>query len=418
MPRKFTDAGKSLVAWLDLFRGGRKATSLDLFREIYGTPWSTKAGRSVTLENAIRISAVFSCARLLGNGVAQVPLKLMRQADRMRAPAVDHPLYQIMGRRPNPWQTSFEFRQVMSWHVELFGRFVAVKIAPAGRLRELIPLEPASVTITRRDDMTLKYVVRAPNGTEREIPEESIWHVRGPSWDSWSGINPVMAAREAIGLAISIEESQAGLHSQGVRASGVYSVEGKLSPEQHKDLRAWLLQEYGAAANAGKPMVLDRSAKWMQTQMSGIDAQVLETRQQQIAEVCRFMGVLPIMVGVSDKATTYASAEQMFLAHLIHTLSPRWTAYEQSMDVNLLTEKEMADGYYFDFVEEGMIRGSVKDTKDAILGYVNGGILTPNEGRALLDRNPDPDPLNDKLRIPVNVAQEGGEKPPREDPAP
>jgi hypothetical protein len=36
-----------------------------------------------------------------------------------------------------------------------------------------------------------------------------------------------------------------------------------------------------------------------------------------------------------------------------------------------------------------MIRGAVKDTKDAIIGYVNGGVITPNEGRAMLDMNPD-----------------------------
>jgi hypothetical protein len=79
--------------------------------------------------------------------------------------------------------------------------------------------------------------------------------------------------------------------------------------------------------------------------------------------------------------------------------------YEQSADANLLTDQEREEGLYFDFVEEGMIRGAVKDTKDAIVGYVNGGILTPNEGRALLDRNPDDDPDSDKLRLPVNVAQ-------------
>ena len=115
---------------------------------------------------------------------------------------------------------------------------------------------------------------------------------------------------------------------------------------------------------------------------------------------------MPIMVGYADKTATYASAEQMFLAHVVHCLSPRWTRFEQSADAYLLTEAERADGYYFDFVEEGMIRGAVIDTLDAIVGYVNGGIMTPNEGRAKLDLNPDKDPASDELRIPVNVAQE------------
>jgi hypothetical protein len=32
--------------------------------------------------------------------------------------------------------------------------------------------------------------------------------------------------------------------------------------------------------------------------------------------------------------------------------------------------------------------------------------MTPNEGRAKLDLNPDADPASDKLRIPVNTVQD------------
>jgi phage portal protein BeeE len=113
--------------------------------------------------------------------------------------------------------------------------------------------------------------------------------------------------------------------------------------------------------------------------------------------------VMPIMVGYSDKAMTYASAEQMFLSHVVHTLAPWYQRIEQSIDANLLTDKERTDGLYANFVEEGLLRGSSIDTKDAILGYVNGGIMTPNEGRAKLDLNPDSDPASEQLRIPANL---------------
>ena len=44
---------------------------------------------------------------------------------------------------------------------------------------------------------------------------------------------------------------------------------------------------------------------------------------------------MPIMIGHADKAATYASAEQMFLAHVVHTLSPWYSRLEQSIDANL-----------------------------------------------------------------------------------
>lgn len=349
---------------------------------------------------------MFACARVIGNGMAQVPFKLMRAANGKRLPATDHPLYRVLATKPNPWQTSFEFRETLSWHVELCGHaFAFINRLSRGNIQELILFEPGAVTVKRADNGALTYVVRAQNGSQREFPEEMIWHIRGPSWNGWDGIEVFRVAREAIGLSMAIEESQAGLHKNGVRSSGAYAVDDKLNQKQMDDLRAWIDKEHAGSGNAGAPLILDRGAKWLQTNMSGIDAQTIETRHEQIAEVCRFMGVMPIMAGYSDKAATYASAEQMFLAHVVHTLSPRWTRLEQSADAYLLTDEERESGLYFDFVEEGMIRGSVKDTTDAIVNRVNGGLMTPNEGREKLDLNPDDDPASNKLRIPVNTVQ-------------
>jgi HK97 family phage portal protein len=406
------------VALRDLFRWtGRKSvnSTLDLIRELYGAGRMSSAGKTVNLENALRVATAFACGRVIANGVAQVPIKLMREAGGKRLPARDHPLYDLLALRPNPWQTSFEFRTTMSFHVEFCGNFFAFKNAPLGEIRELIPLLPGNMEVYQEEDMTLRYKYRHPKtGAVREIPAEDIWHVRGPSWNGWMGMEWLSIARDALGLAMAAEESMASLHKNGVQASGGWSVKPKLNAEQYKALVGWLKTAHGGSGNAGAPLILDNDAKWVSTVMSSREAEHVETRKLQIEEVCRAMGVMPIMVGYSDKATTYASSEQMFLAHVVHTLSPRWTLYEQSMDANLLTDKERAGGLYFDFVEEGMIRGAVKDTKDAIVGYVNGGIMTPNEGRAKLDLNPDVDPDSDKLRIPVNVAQEP-EKP-AEDP--
>ena len=43
--------------------------------------------------------------------------------------------------------------------------------------------------------------------------------------------------------------------------------------------------------------------------------------------------IMPIMIGYSDKASTYASAEQMFLAHVVHCLAPWAERIEQARGV-------------------------------------------------------------------------------------
>ena len=383
---------------------GKSNGTLDLFRQIYGGKL-TATGKTVNVGTAIEVATVFACCRVIGEGIAQVPLKLMRESadGKSRVPAKEHRLYSKLAFKPNRWQTSFEYREMIAWHVVLTGNHFSFINRMAGQIIELFPFQPGQIKVIRDDGGTLSYEATADDGSKKVYPAEAIWHVRGPSWNSWYGLEAVKLAREAIGLAMATEEAAGALHKNGVRPSGVYSVEGTLKDDGYKTLSDWIEKKIAGSGNTGKPLILDRSAKWMSTQMTGIDAQTLEMRRFQIEEICRFARVMPIMVGYSDKAATYASAEQMFLAHVVHTLAPWYQRLEQSIDANLLTDTDRKNGIYSNFVEEGLLRGSLRDTKDTILGYVNGGILTPNEGRAKLDVNPDSDPESDKLRIPANI---------------
>lgn len=381
------------------------ADGWDLVRQLLGTRVSA-SGKTVSIKTALEVATVFACLRSRANGVAQVPLQLMREtADgKSRVKAKDHPLYEILECRPNDWQTSFEYREMLMFHLGLCNNhFSFINRSTRGKITELIPFEPGRVTVKRANDYTLTYDVYAQNGSSQSFPAESIWHLRGPSWNSWMGLEAVQLAREAIGLAMATEEQQAKMQKNGVHTSGVYSVEGTITPQQYKDLKAWIDENHAGSQNAGAAMLLDRNAKWLNTSMTGLDAETLATRRFQVEEMCRHLGVNPIMVYAESKNTTFASAEQMFLAHVVHTVSPDYSRIEQSINANLLTKADREAGLYANFVEEGLLRGSASETKDVLLGYVNGGLMTPNEGRAKLDCNPDADPASDKLRIPANI---------------
>ncbi|MDB5531970.1 MAG: phage portal protein, partial [Hyphomicrobiales bacterium] len=331
-------------------------------------------GKTVNMRTAIQVATVFACCRVIGNGMAQVPLKLMRDDGKTRQPAKEHPLYNLLALKPNAWQTSFEFRQMLSWHVELCGNaFVFINRNYAGKILELIPFAPGRVTVIQNTDWSLSYTAAGPDGSFRPIPSNQIWHLRGPSLNGFHGLDVVQLAREAIGLAMATEEAVARLHKNGVRNSGVYAVDGTLDKAQHKSLSDWVNSQFGGLENTGKAMVIDRGAKFLNTSMSGIDAQSHDTRKMQIEQICSFLGVLPIKIGFSDKTATFASAEEFSRAHREDCLAPRWESFEQSGAINLLSDQERADGLYLNFVEEGMMRGSAKDTKDILLGYVNGG---------------------------------------------
>lgn len=384
--------------WKRLFGVDRKSDDPTM-REaaIRGGLPTARSGARVTAESALYVSTVLACARVYMNGTAQVPFRPMIEAGGKRLPAKDHALYPILTRRPNPWQTSYEFRETITLHALLTGNaFIFVNRVGIGReIRELIPIEPKRIEVKRKDDLTLEYKVSAENGSSQVFGRDAIWHLRGPSWNSWLGLDIIKLAREAVGLAITLEQSQAEFQKNGAQTSGVLSPKDKLSPERFVFLSAWLDKHLPGGERFGKPLVVDDGATYTNTSFSAVDQQLIESRKMQIEEICREFGVMPIMVGYSDKAATYASAEQMFLAHVVHTLSPWYKRLEESADVNLLTEDELAEGYYTKFFPNALMRGAAKDRsefyKNAMGDTQRPGWMKRNEVRELEDMNPDDD---------------------------
>jgi len=373
----------------------RKNASLDFLRQLYSGATRASSGEVVTAANALEETTVLACVRVLANGLSQVPFRIYKQTEQGNEVASDHPLNIILARRPNSWQTSFEFIETLAFHVVLLGNaFVFIDRVGLGKnrkIRGLTIIDPAKVSVEQNSDYSITYKVTGKDGTQQIIPQADVWHVRGPSWNSWMGLEAVKQARDAIGLSMALETSHSELHKNGASTSGLLSVKDSLAPEQYEFMAAWLDKYEIGGERYRKPMILDREATFTPMGMSGVDAQHLETRKHQVEEICRAFGVMPIMVGQSDKAATYASAEQMFLAHVVHTLSPWYRRFEQSVDANLLTEEEMRGGLYSKFTPNALMRGDANTRSEyytrALGSGGSKGWLTQNEVRALEEFN-------------------------------
>ena len=371
----------------------RKAAAFEerFWPELFGM--KSKAGPNVTRETVFKVSAAFACMRAISQGCT-IPFKLIHETgegeNKRRRVARDHAHYDVLTAKPNGWQTGFEFMETFVLHASL-GNGYAFKNIVRGAVRELIVLDPGCVQAELSENYTPIYRVTGRDGEQKTIDASLIWHLRGPSWDGFLGLDVLKLAREAIGLSVALEDSVASLHANGVRPSGVYSVEGNLSPDQYKQLTDWLKKQ--ASSGTGTPLVLDRGAKWLSQTMTSVDAQTREMRMQQIEEICRFFGVLPIVIGFSgDKANTYASAEAMFTHHRVFGMDPWYRRIQASADVNLLTEKERKDGYYWKFVVNALLHAVAKDQADYFSKALGAGgspaWMTQDQVRDLLDMDP------------------------------
>ena len=371
----------------------------------------SKSGVSVTWSTALQVGAMFACGRVVGEGLAQSRARLMRPRKGQSGAdaAIDHPLYRRLFLEPSEGLTAFGLIESIAIHLMFVGNaFVFINRVSGGRVHELILLEPGKVKVTRRADLTYLYEVAGPDGTYSAMPKGAIWHIRGPSWNGWMGLETVKIAREALGLSMALEGSHAEMHGSGSKESGTYSIDGELTNDQHKKLASWLKKYAAGGEYANLPMILDRGAKWFSQRMSGVDSQHLETRRFQIEEICRFARVLPIMVGLTDKTATYASVEQMMIAHVTHTLSPWAGRIEQSAEVALLTEAEKGEGLTVRFNLSALMRGAYKDRQEGLQIQRRNGVINANEWREIEDMNPRDDAGGSQYIVEANMALQDG----------
>jgi len=390
-----------LFSWLSRGPGEKKSDTWDTFQQYFS--WLRGTGGPTSAKEALEYTTVNACARVYGNGLAQVPFKLMRELPEGGSePAKDHPLYRLLTLKPNEWQTSFLFRQSIGLHLAMSNNAYVFKVLGVnGKILELLPFPPDKVSWKQLPDRKLQYRIQLVDGSFLDVPQELMWHLRYMSWDGISGMNAVIAARSAIGLAQSAEEHGEKFYSNGARVAGLLSTDGNLNSEQVTALRESWNAAYGGIDNAGKTAILYGGLKYQAISQPADQSQFNETRRTQDEAICRGFGVMPIMVGISDKAATYASAESMFQAHVTNTLMPFFENFEQSAMVNLLSDADLDAGLYCHLAANALLRGNTRDRGDFYWKMWQMGALNPNEIRAFEEQNPYVE--GDKYYVPINT---------------
>lgn len=397
------------MAWFrGLFQRKAITSASGVLRELIEGAQS-RSGASVTLKTAIEAQAVLACARVVAEGLAQVPLKVYRPMDGGGSePATDLPLYRVLYRRPNEFQTAYELREMAGLHLTLTGNFFAFINRVRGEPHELLPYDPGAVTVKRDEQWQISYSVQTKDGKPQPIPAADMLHLRGPSLNGWMGLDATRVAREAIGLSLVMEEHEARFFSNGANGGDLLTTDQPLKDEQVQRLKKQWAESYAGTANAYKTAVMWGGMKWQSRMVDNKLSQLHELRGFQIEDICQRFRVNPIMIGYSgEKTPTYASAEQMFLAHVVHCLGPWYVRLEQAMDVYLLTPEQQAAGYYCRHTVAGLLRGAHKDRAEFYRTLHGVGALNPNEIRGYEELNPYEG--GDAYQVPLNMTPAGSE---------
>lgn len=320
-------------------------------------PSSSVAGVPVNDAAAMRLSAFWACVRLISSTIGSLPFPVYTvDSDGSRNIARDTPLYKVLHESPNADQTPADYWEFVAISLLLRGDHFARKITDRGRLLALEPINPAIVSVRRRENGSIGYRW-TDNGESFDLTDEDVFHVRGFGGGPLRGLSTITYARESLGLAIAADQAAGSLFRKGANPSGILATEIALSKEQHAEAEALIQGKYTGAMNNGTPMVLGHGFKWHSVTMNADDAQLLESRGWSVEEICRWFGVPPFMIGHNEKTTSWGTGiEQMLLGFQKFTLNPYLRRIEQSVRKQLLSPAERSRGMFGEFNLEGLLR--------------------------------------------------------------
>lgn len=374
---------------------------------------SSEAGEAITERRVLGLSTAWACVNLHAGLMGTVPVGVFqRKADGTREAVRDHWIGELLKRSPNADQTSVDFWEFMQASLELRGNAYARKRwSGSGSSRRLIALEPIApdlVTVRRIQDGSLEYSLATYSGGRATLSEDDVWHVRGFGGDPLGGLSTLAFGRHVFGLAIGADKSAAGLYKNGMQPAGAFAFAEWLKPDQRAVARENMAREYQGAKNAGRPVILEGGVDWKPLTIDPNDAQLLETRSFSVEDVCRFFQVPPVLIGHTDKVSSWGTGIQEISTGFVkYAFARRVKRFEASIDRHLLTPADRAKGIYVEFNLEGLLRGAPDARANFYRTMTQIAAMTVNEVRRLENLPPVPGgdvPRLQSQNIPLGLA--------------
>ncbi|KAB0682018.1 phage portal protein [Aureimonas leprariae] len=388
-----------------------------------GEGWLLGDGE-VNVRQAMRNTSVYRCVTLISNVIGMLPLHLIESDTKEKAK--DHPLFALLHREPNAWQTAFEFRTLMQMRALTKGNAYALVVwsvdySRADRKRKpvrLIPLDPDRVKPKLTDAWEIVYEYSPPSGGRVTYGVSDILHLRGLSFDGIVGESALRQARDAIRLALDVDLAIRRLYERGSFVGGVLETPGELTQEAFDRLITSFNENYGGANNAGKVPLLEGGTTFKVPPTSAKDAQANELRGRQVEEIARVFGV-PRPLLMVDETSWGSGIEALGNFFVTFGLSPQFEMWQQAIKRTLLENK---DKERFDarFNPAALLRGTMKDQGEYLAKALGAGGHQPwtdyEEVRDVLDlpaRTIAPNPMTAR-----RIAPPVGDDPPPEAPKP
>lgn len=364
--------------------GERMVSVLGSLLEPYA--WGNLSNVRVGPEIAVKVSSIFSVCRFIGQGVGVMPIHIRRTLPNGRkvpfVPPYGNCSYTIR-KRPNGWQTAFDFMSLQGYWTALHGNgFARIVSGDRGWMTSLIPMHPTRVRIEQLSDYTLRYQFLESSGQWTPLRQEEVLHWKWMSDNGLWGMAPSEVCSTSIGLARQLDIAATAFWKNGARPDFVIETDEKIDDRAINELRTQFREMYGGE-NRGAPAVMKKTMRLVPVQGNTMEqSQYQQLRDAILPDICRHWGVPSTLLG-DHKMARYANPEQEHLSAQVWCLLPWQKRMEGPYDMAL--QREYGEDVYVKLDNRALLRGDNTARANLYRALFAMGSIKPNEIRDLED---------------------------------
>lgn len=344
-------------------------------------------------EKALSEATYFACLKVLSESVGKLPLKLLKhQGNNGVITARNHPLYNKLYSRPNPFMTSTSFWSTVEQNRNHHGN-AYVYIKGAGKKTTLWILPSDSVKVVYDDSKILSDVadihyIYSKDGKLYDFKSEEILHFK--TSNTFDGIKGI-SVREQLAMTIEgnikAQKLLNKMYKNGFTAKAVVQYTSELSEENLKKFKSKIEKFAGTDIDDEEtkmiiPIPAGTSLSPLNIKLT--DNQFIEVKKYSALQIASAFGIKPTQIGDYEKAS-YANSEAQQLSFYVDTMLYILKQYEEEINYKLLSSEEIEEGYYFKFNIAVILRADMKSQVETLCQAISNFLYTPNEARALLD---------------------------------
>lgn len=345
-----------------------------------------EATASVSMEQALGVPAVWAAVNFIAGTVAGLPLHVYDKTATGKKRVADtraNPSVAMLHDAVNDNLSSFQWRYDMMVGVLTEGRFVTyIERNERGQPVNLFPLPLA--TVKRLPDGRKEYTHTAGGATKVYAQEEVIDIPFMLHSDLLRHRSPLRQCAVAIGKAANANDYGSKLFKNG--GLPAFTLQGPFGSETSAMRAADNVAEATkeAARKGANVLAIPVGHKLEPLGSDPEKMQLVETQRFAVEEIARIYSLPPTFLQDLSRAT-FSNSEQQDL-HLVKHTMKRWLEQlEAEMNLKLFGRGSKR---IVEFNLDGLLRGDYKTRMEGNSTAIQTGQLTPNEARALDNREP------------------------------